>query len=262
MAPAADAIRYRFRPNVYANMPESALRFAGVSKTYGPTRALRDVSFEIKRGAFFGLVGINGAGKTTLLKCLLDFCTFDGGTIEIFGVRHNAAGARARLAFLPERLNPPYYLTGEDFIRYTLEMQSLRYDRGEAEQMMRALDLDTAALTRPVRAYSKGMTQKVGIAAALLASKELYIFDEPTSCLDPKARALFKQQLNELKKHSRTVLFTSHALADVAEVCDQMAVMHGGQLRFCGTPQALRDRFGGGELEQAFLNCIGSPLPA
>jgi ABC-2 type transport system ATP-binding protein len=242
-------------------MPLPALRFSAVTKSYGRTPVLHGVSFEIGQGAFFGLVGINGAGKTTLLKCLLDFCTFNSGSIEIFGVAHNTAGARARLAFLPERLNPPYYLTGEDFIRYTLEMQAVDYNRGNAENMMRALDLDIAALTRPVRSYSKGMTQKVGIAASLLSNKDLYIFDEPTSGLDPKARALFKRQLQSLKTSGRTVLFTSHALADVAEVCDQMAVMHDGALRFCGTPQGLRKECGGTDLEQAFLNCIGSPVP-
>ncbi len=243
-------------------MPDVALRFSSVVKNYGRSRVLQGLSFEIGRGAFFGLVGINGAGKTTLLKCLLDFCTFDAGTIEIFGMAHNAPGARARLSFLPERLNPPYYLTGGDFIRYTLEMHAVEYHRDQAASMLAALDLDTAALTRPVRTYSKGMTQKIGLAASLLSDKDLYIFDEPTSGLDPKARALFKQQLQRLKGRGRTVLFTSHALADVAEVCDRMAVIHAGQLRFCGTPQALREEFAGADLEQAFLNCIGSPLPA
>jgi ABC-2 type transport system ATP-binding protein len=243
-------------------MTGTALRFDSVSKTFGAQPALRRITFDIGCGDFFGLVGINGAGKTTLLKCLLDFCTFDAGAIEIFGTAHNVPGARAKLAFLPERLNPPHYLTGGDFIRYTLEMQSVRYDRAAAEDMMRALDLDTAALTRPVRAYSKGMTQKIGLAAALLSDKDLCVFDEPTSGLDPKARALFKQQLRALKRRSRTVLFTSHALADVAEVCDRMAVIHAGELRFCGTPAMLREQFGGGELEQAFLHCIGSPVPA
>jgi ABC-2 type transport system ATP-binding protein len=241
-------------------MPEPALRFSSVAKKYGRTRVLHGLSFEIGRGDFFGLAGINGAGKTTLLKCLLDFCSFDSGSIEIFGMAHNAPGARARLSFLPERLNPSHYLTGEDFIRYTLEMHATGYSRAEAERMMTALDLDTAALTRPVRTYSKGMTQKIGITASLLSGRDLYIFDEPTSGLDPKARALFKFQLQELKKQGRTVLFTSHALADVAEVCDRMAVIHAGELRFCGTPQALRDRFSAADLEQAFLQCISSPV--
>ena len=130
-------------------MSAPALRFSEINKSFGAAKVLHGVTFEIQRGAFFGLVGINGAGKTTLLKCLLDFCTFDSGSIEIFGVAHHAPGARAKLAFLPERLNPPYYLTGEDFIQFTLEMQTVRYDRAAALDMMQALDFDSAALTRP-----------------------------------------------------------------------------------------------------------------
>jgi ABC-2 type transport system ATP-binding protein len=237
-------------------MPEIALRFAGVTKHYGPVAALRDVSFEVSSGEFFGLVGVNGAGKTTLLKCLLDFCDTDGGSIEIFGTSHRLTAARRRLAFLPERFNPPYYLTGEDFIKYVLAMQATDHDRGAAERMLCALDLDRAALNLPVRTYSKGMTQKLGLAACFLSGKELYVLDEPTSGLDPKARARLKATLRELKRQTRTVFFTSHALADVAEVCDRMAVMHAGHLRFAGTPEALCRQFATDDLEQAFLGCI------
>ncbi len=237
-------------------MPEIALSFSGVAKNYGRTAVLHDVSFEVASGEFFGLVGVNGAGKTTLLKCLLDFCAIDAGSIEIFGTPQHLTAARRRLAFVPERFTPPYYLTGEDFIRYVLEMQATAYDRSAAERMLRALDLDFAALRLPVRAYSKGMTQKLGLAACFLSAKELYILDEPTSGLDPKARALLKQQLRELKRQARTVFFTSHSLADVAEVCDRMAVMHAGALRFAGTPDALRREYASADLEQAFLRCI------
>ena len=243
-------------------MSEIALRFSGVGKNYGPKSILSDVTFEVTQGEFFGLVGINGAGKTTLLKCLLDFCATDRGSIEIFGTSHGLAMARRRLAFLPERFNPPYYLTGEDFIRYVLDMQAVAYDRAEAERMLRALDLDLAALKLPVRAYSKGMTQKLGLAACLLSRKDLYILDEPTSGLDPKARALLKAQLREIKQRARTVFFTSHALADVAEVCDRMAVLHAGSVRFAGTPDALCRQYAGADLEQAFLRCISdAPAP-
>ena len=244
-------------------MSETALRFSGVAKNYGHAAVLHDVSFEIARGEFFGLVGVNGAGKTTLLKCLLDLCDTSGGSIEIFGTSHRLTSARRRLAFLPERFNPPYYLRGEDFIRYVLEMQSAAYDQGEAERMLRALDLDLAALSLPVRAYSKGMTQKLGLAACFLSRKDLYVLDEPTSGLDPKARALLKSQLRELKQQARTVFFTSHTLADVAEVCDRMAVMHAGTLRVAGTPAALCQQNANVDLEQAFLRCIGgAPQPA
>jgi ABC-2 type transport system ATP-binding protein len=237
-------------------MSEPALRFSGIAKNYGRAPILHDVSFEVARGECFGLVGINGAGKTTLLKCLLDFCDVGRGSIEIFGVAHRLPASRRRLAFLPERFNPPYYLTGEDFIRYVLDMQETPFDRAEAEHMLRMLDLEITALSRPVRTYSKGMTQKLGLAACLLSRKDLYILDEPTSGLDPKARALLKAQLRELRQQARTVFFTSHALADVAEICDRMAVMHAGSVRFTGTPDALCKQFAGPDLEQAFLRCI------
>jgi ABC-2 type transport system ATP-binding protein len=237
-------------------MNDVALRFADVGKSYAGVPALRDFSLEVSRGEFFGLVGVNGAGKTTLIKCMLDFCDADAGGVEIFGVPHRATAARARLAFLPERFSPPFYLTGRDFLRYMLELYRTPYDGAEVARMFRALDLEASALDRLARTYSKGMTQKLGLAACLLSGKDLYVLDEPTGGLDPKARALLKGELAALRRSGRTVFFTSHALADVAEMCDRMAVLHAGRLRFAGTPRALAGRYQAPDLEQAFLACI------
>jgi len=239
-----------------AFMSHPALHFSKVAKKYNQAPVLREVTFDVAMGEFFGLVGVNGAGKTTLLKCLLDLCTPDDGKIEIFGVPHRLSTARSRMAFLPERFMPPYYLTGEDFIRYVLALQAVAYDRAAAEQLLQSLDLDRTALRMPVRAYSKGMTQKLGLAASFLAHKELYVLDEPTSGLDPRARAALKTQLRELKRRQRTLFMTSHALADVAEICDRMAVLHAGRMRFVGTPTELCQRYTSTDLEQAFLCCI------
>lgn len=233
-----------------------ALRFAGVSKAFGKVPALADFSLDIGSGELFGLVGVNGAGKTTLIKCLLDFCAADAGTIEIFGVPHARTRARAPLVFLPERFNPPHFLTGGDFLRYMLTLHGRSFDPNGAEHMLVALDLEPAALKRPVRAYSKGMTQKLGLAACLLCDKALYVLDEPTSGLDPKARALLKAQFKALKARGATLFFTSHALADVNEICDRMAVLHDGRVRFAGTPGELCRHFDVNDLEQAFLRCI------
>ncbi len=244
-------------------MSGSALSFNAVVKNYGRAQALRGVSMEVARGEFFGIVGVNGAGKTSLIKCLLDFCDLSSGSIHIFGTPHHLTAARRGLAFLPERFNPPYYLTGQDFIRYVLDMQGVAYERERTEAMLQNFELDHAALKMPVRAYSKGMTQKLGLCACLLARKELYILDEPASGLDPKAHALFKAQLRALKEQSRTVLLTSHALADVAEICDRLAVLHAGSLRFVGTPAAFCAQYASANLEQAFLRCIETTaLPA
>jgi ABC-2 type transport system ATP-binding protein len=237
-------------------MPEAAISFSHVFKSYGAKAALRDVTLGVGAGELFGLVGVNGAGKTTLLKCLLDFCESDSGSIEIFGVTHRLTRARKPLAFLPENFVPPYYLTGRDFLEYMLTLQSLHYDAAAAQQMFAALDLDLSALSLPVRAFSKGMTQKLGLAACLLARKQLCVLDEPTSGLDPKARALLKQQLRKIGEQGRTVFLTSHALADVDEICDRMAVLHAGRVLFVGTPQQLRAQQQAADLEQAFLRCI------
>jgi len=238
-------------------MSDIALRFAGVGKNYAGVPALSGFSLDVHRGEFFGLVGVNGAGKTTLIKCLLDFCDADGGAIEIFSVPHRATAARARLAFLPERFNPPFYLTGRDFVQYMLELYRAPYDEARVTRLFGALDLDLSALDRPARTYSKGMTQKLGLAACLLSGKDLYVLDEPTGGLDPKARALLKDELKALRRSGHTVFFTSHALADVAEICDRMAVLHAGRLRFAGTPQELTARHAAADLERAFLACIG-----
>ncbi|MES2257597.1 MAG: ABC transporter ATP-binding protein [Pseudomonadota bacterium] len=238
-------------------MTLAALRFHNVVKRYADQAVLHGIDLDILPGECFGLVGVNGAGKTSLIKCLLDFCSLDAGSIEIFGVDHGQPAAREPLAFLPERFMPPYYLTGKDFLKYALTLHGLTYDPAAVAQTLQSLDLEPAALQRTVRDYSKGMTQKLGLAACLLSRKKLYVLDEPTSGLDPKARALFKHRLLALREDGATLFFTSHLLADVDELCDRMAVLHDGRIRFTGTPAECRARYAADSLEQAFLACIG-----
>ena len=236
-----------------------AISFGSLTKYYADVPVLRELALEIPAGRTFGLVGMNGAGKTTMLKCLLNFCEFNAGDIRIFGVSNRDTRARARLAFLPERFIPPYYLTGEDFLRYMMKLYEHSYRPTSVARLLAELDLAESALAKPVRAFSKGMTQKLGLAACLLSGRELLILDEPTSGLDPKARALLKSRLHAARTDGRTVFLTSHALADVDELCDQMAVLHQGELRFSGTPAQLRSRYGAETLEQAYLACIEMP---
>lgn len=235
---------------------EIAIHAAGVSKHYGSVAALSDFDLGVHAGRTFGLVGANGAGKTTLIKCLLDFCALDAGHIEIFGLPSTRTAARSRLAFLPERFNPPYYLTGGDFLRLMLKMYRRPYDREAIDAVLAGLDLDGGALGKPVRTFSKGMTQKLGLAACLLSGRDLLVLDEPTSGLDPKARALLKRCLRQTHKLGGTVFLTSHALADVDEICDEMAVLHEGRVRFTGTPATLKQQYRATNLEEAYLECI------
>lgn len=233
-----------------------AVAITGLTKRFSTLLALKDVTLDLAPGALFGLVGANGAGKTTLIKCLLDLCEYDSGRIEIFGEASTLTTARRRLAFLPERFNPPYYLTGADFLRFMMRMYGCRYESARAGAMLDALDLAHDALVKPVRAFSKGMTQKLGLAACLMSGRELLVLDEPTSGLDPKARALLKSQLKRQHQAGSTLLLTSHSLSDVEEICDQMAVLHQGRVRFAGTPGALKERYATASLEQAYLACI------
>jgi ABC-2 type transport system ATP-binding protein len=239
----------------------TALSFQCVSKGFGDTPVLDAVTFNVDRGQLFGLVGGNGAGKTTLIKCLLDFCRPTAGEIQIFGDSNRSTHSRTGVAFLPERFSPPYYVTGRDFLRYMSELHRKPYDEELAKRTFEDLDLDASALTRSARTYSKGMTQKLGLAACVLSGKPLQILDEPTSGLDPKARALLKRRLRSLRKAGATVFFTTHTLADVDEICDRMAVLHRGRLRFVGTPVALRTSYGG-DLEHAYLACVDEAIAA
>jgi ABC-2 type transport system ATP-binding protein len=234
----------------------AALAFRSVTKSFGTTAALDEFTLDVRSGELFGLVGGNGAGKTTLIKCLLDFLEADRGEIRIFDAAHRLTASRSRLAFLPERFNPPFYLTGRDFLRYMAELHRVEYDEARVKEAFERLDLGVGALTRPARTYSKGMTQKLGLAACLLSGKPLQVLDEPTSGLDPKARALLKRELRRLRDEGCTIFLTSHALADVEEICDRMAVLHAGRLRFAGTPAELKAKHSTPNLEEAFLACI------
>jgi ABC-2 type transport system ATP-binding protein len=237
-------------------MPEPLVRFRGVNKSFGRAEVLRGIDLELAPGSCMGLTGVNGAGKTTLIKCMLDFCDLDSGAIELDGIEHRRPQARARLAFLPERFTAPYFLTGREFVTMMLELLGGRYEEDPVRAMFAALDLDGSALDKPVRDYSKGMTQKLGLAACFLSGRELYVLDEPMSGLDPAARERAKQLLLKLKADGRTLLITSHSLVDVEDVCDQVTVLHRGLLAYTGTPAGLRELYEEPSLERAFLKCI------
>jgi ABC-2 type transport system ATP-binding protein len=239
------------------NVTATAVEIAGLRKRYGKTEAVSSLILQVRAGTTFGLVGANGAGKTTLIKCMLAFCDFDEGHIAIFGVPSYRTEARKRLAFLPESFVPPYYLTGKDFLKYMAGMYERNFDLDECIRTLASVDLDSDVLAKPVRALSKGMTQKLGITSCLLSGREMLVLDEPSSGLDPKARALFKTALESARSSGRTIFLTSHSLADVDEICDDMAILHQGSLRFAGTPAALKQRHNASNLEKAYLACIG-----
>ncbi len=238
-------------------MDSLAIKIEGLTKGYRSNAVLRGVDLQVRAGEYFGLVGMNGAGKTTLIKGMLDFCQIDDGQIRLFGIPHRDTAARQHLAYLPERFVPPYYLSGREFLRYMGSLHGIRYDRQQVEELLHHIDLQPAALSRPVRTWSKGMAQKLGLAACFLSGKPLLLLDEPMSGLDPKARALFKAYLQKRRHQGQTLFFTTHLLNDVETLCDRLAILHRGEVCFIGSPQQCCDRFGAADLEQAYLAAIG-----
>ena len=250
--------RFQYSSLVDRAVSSAAVRVSGLVKRFGKREALAGLDLEVAAGEAFGLLGANGAGKTTLVKCLLDFCAADAGSMALFGLPSREPGARARLAYVPERFLPPHYLRGREFLAFTASLGGAAYRELAARALLAELELDAEVLERPVRELSKGMTQKLGLAGSFLLERDLYLLDEPMSGLDPSSRVAVKTVLARLSREGRTLFFTSHVLADVEELCSTIAVLDRGRVRFRGAPEALRACYGEDNLERAFLKCVRS----
>jgi Cu-processing system ATP-binding protein len=213
-----------------------------VAKRFGEIRAVAGVDFAVREGEVFGLIGHNGAGKSTLIRMILGLLAPDAGTIRIDGQPIAGSGFRAlrrRIAYLPE--NVVFYdnLSGYETLRFFAELKG-----AEAKQclpLLRKVGLE-GARHRPVRGYSKGMRQRLGLAQTLLGEPRLVFFDEPTSGLDPGGIREFYDLLAELKAAGVTIVLSSHNLAEIQERVDRLGLMRLGQLQAIGTVAELRDR--------------------
>ncbi|MEZ5651515.1 MAG: ABC transporter ATP-binding protein [Burkholderiaceae bacterium] len=222
-------------------------------KSYRGHRALEAVSFTIHAGESVALIGPNGAGKTSLLKVVLDFSRADSGSAVLFGVDSRSPDARRSLAFLPERFSPNPEMTGAEVLTLLGRLRGQRYDASARSAVLDRLAFPFEAIDRAVRGYSKGMLQKLGLAAVVLADAPLTVLDEPMSGLDPVARITMRDVLRDLRRQGRTLLFTTHSLHDVDLVCDRVLLLNRGRLVFDGSPQAMCERFGHHDLEAAFM---------
>ena len=193
--------------------------------------ALRDLTLTINQGEVFGFLGPNGAGKSTTIKILMGLIAATSGASRIFGTDVSRAEARKKVGYLPE--NPSLYdfLTGREYLVFVGRAFAMTdkavSDRSTA--VLEQLQLLEAA-DRPIRSYSKGMVQRLGIAQTLLHDPDLYILDEPMSGLDPIGRSMVKEIIRQLKRQGKTVFFSTHITADVEAVCDRVGVIAKGRL--------------------------------
>ena len=228
----------------------------------GTKVALEGLNLSIQAGEVFGFLGPNGAGKTTTMNVLLGFVNPTGGDAYVFGTSVRNPIARQRIGYLPEQTYYYKFLSAEEILRFYAKI--FRIPRGQIEDridsVLRLVELDHAR-KRPIKTYSKGMQQRVGLAQALINNPDLLILDEPTSGLDPIGRMKVREIIQRLKQEGKTVFFSSHELGEVETVCDRVAIMNGGQLKTEGRVVDLVNKHHS-NLEQVFLNIVDDRVAA
>ncbi|WP_347710786.1 ABC transporter ATP-binding protein [Geotalea sp. SG265] len=215
----------------------NAITIRNASKLYSGKRgrkieALTGLSLQIHAGEVFGFLGPNGAGKSTTIKSIMGLVPLTSGNIDIHGVPVSQIAARRNVGYLPE--NPAFYdfLTAREYLNFVGKVFAMSEATAEKRinETLSLLQL-TEAADRPIRGYSKGMVQRLGLAQALIHDPDLYILDEPMSGLDPLGRALVKDIIKSLRERDKTVFFSTHITADVEMVCDRVGVIVNGKLR-------------------------------
>ena len=225
-----------------------ALEIKGLGKTFkGKKRqtveALKGLDLAIEQGEVFGFLGPNGAGKSTTIKCLMGLINPTSGTASIMGESIGSDASKRKVGYLPE--NPAFYdyLTAEEYLFFVgrvFNMQEALLVR-RTEEALKLLELWDAR-KRPIRGYSKGMVQRVGLAQVLIHDPDVYILDEPMSGLDPIGRALVKDIIMGLKKRGKCVFFSTHITDDVEKVCDRVGILLHGELKIVDRVDAIMQR--------------------
>ena len=223
-----------------------AIRIENFTKQYPVPRqkekrvAVNDLTLGVPQGALFGFLGPNGAGKTTTIKMLLGFIPPTAGEAWLFGKPVGDDGARGRVGYLPEQPYFPKFLTALEVTRAHAGLSGLAGERARSrvEACLRQVGMwDNRHMV--LAKCSKGMTQRVGLATALVGDPDLLILDEPSSGLDPVGRKELRALLSALKAEGKTIFLSSHLLSEMESVCDRVGVMARGRLVACGTPQEI-----------------------
>ena len=215
-----------------------AISVTGLSKSFGTTRALNGLDLTVETGEVYGFLGPNGSGKTTTIRILLGLLRADAGSVVLLGGDpwRDAVKLHRRLAYVPGEVSLWPNLSGGEVIDLLGRLRG-DLDRRRRDELLERFELDPK---KKARTYSKGNRQKVGLVAALASDAELLLLDEPTSGLDPLMEAVFQDCIREVKAQGRTVLLSSHILAEVEALCDRLSIIRLGRTEQSGTLEEMR----------------------
>jgi sodium transport system ATP-binding protein len=236
------------------------IRVEGLTRSFGPVRAVDGVGFEARDGRITGLLGPNGAGKSTTLRVLYTVLRPDSGSAFVDGVDvvSDPLGARRHIGVLPHGAGIYPQLTARENIAYFGRLHGLEADalKARIEALIADLEMDAIA-DRRARGFSQGERIKVALARALVHAPGNLLLDEPTNGLDVMATRALRGLMLRLREAGHCILFSSHVMQEVAALCDEIVIVDKGRVVAAGTPEELRERFGAATLEDAFVSAIG-----
>ena len=235
------------------------LELSNLKKYYATQKAVDDVSFQISEGSIFGLLGPNGAGNTTLLRMITGIFYPDSGEITFKNKKFDPLRDSRFIGYMPEERGLYKKMKIGEQALYLARLKGLSKAEATAAVKEWFIKFEMQSWwNKKVEDLSKGMGQKLGLAACLLSNRDLMIFDEPMSGLDPKARALVKRQLIALKGQGKTLFYSTHLLEDVEIICDRVMILHGGRICFAGSVRECCHTYHADNLESAYLTCVGT----
>ena len=210
-------------------MNDFAITIDGLEKYYGSFKALHGVDLKVKRGEILGFLGPNGAGKTTTIRCMLDLIHPQGGTISVLGLNPQAEpeAIKARVGYLPGELHVDENMTARQVFRFFNRLRGNRSNWDFIEELSERLKLE---LRSPIKNFSKGNKQKIGVVQALMHKPELLLLDEPTGSLDPLMQQEVLRMLAEAQDNGATVFFSSHIISEVQAIADRVAIIREGKI--------------------------------
>jgi ABC-2 type transport system ATP-binding protein len=220
---------------------EPAIMIENLAKSYGKVQAVQGISMRVERGEIFGFLGPNGAGKTTTIRCMLDVIRPTAGAIRVLGLdaQRDGHAVHQHIGYLPGDVRLPGRMTGKQVINYFANLQGR-----EPVLLHRLVERFDVEMKRPLKGYSKGMRQKIGIVLAFMCDPDVLILDEPTSGLDPLLQKVFNEFLLEEQARGKTIFMSSHIMSDVEKVCQRVAVIRRGEIVTVEAVEALREKAG------------------